>query len=106
MNMVSQRYFYRTTELINTAFDLLAGRAWSVHLKDIRWDYPHLMLKWDEVDIGDGVTDYDTLLKQLSELPADTTCFCEHMREERDYALSFCRLHYLARKAGVSFARR
>jgi len=50
--------------------------------------------------------DYETFLKRLAELPADTTCYCEHMREERDYALNFARLHRLAEKAGVRFLPR
>jgi sugar phosphate isomerase/epimerase len=106
MNMVNQRYFYNTTELINTTFDLLAGRVASVHLKDIRCDFTHMFLKWDEVRIGEGVMDYDTFLRRLATLPADTPCFCEHFSNEGDYAISFARLHHLAAKAGVRFLRR
>ena len=106
MNMVDQAHFYRTTHLINTTFDLLSDRVASVHLKDIRCDYSHMFLKWDEVYIGDGVMDYDTYLKRLSALPPDTPCYCEHMPEEKDYALNFARLHYLAEKNGVGFLRR
>ena len=65
-----------------------------------------MFLKWDEVYIGDGVMDYETYLKRLSELPPDTPCYCEHLREERDYALNFARLHRLADKTGVRFLRR
>ena len=106
MNMVSQATFYDTTGLINRTFDLLAEDVASVHLKDVRWDFEHMFLKWDEVHIGDGVMDYQTLLKRLSELPPDMPCFCEHMAEERDYALNFARLHHQARKAGAQFLRR
>jgi len=106
MNMVDQAHFFNTTELINKTFDLLADKVASVHLKDIAEDYTHMFLKWDEVYIGDGVMDYDTYLKRLAQLPADTPCYCEHMPEERDYALCFARLHHLAEKAGVKFLRR
>jgi sugar phosphate isomerase/epimerase len=106
MNMVSQRYYDDTTALINKTFDLLSDRVASVHLKDIRCDPAHMFLKWDEVNIGDGVMDYETFLKRLSRLPADTTCFCEHMAEERDYALNFARLHHIAGKVGVRFLKR
>ena len=58
------------------------------------------------VTIGDGVMDYDTYLKRLAQLPPDTPCYCEHMAEERDYALNFARLHHLAGKAGVHFQKR
>jgi sugar phosphate isomerase/epimerase len=106
MNMVSHETFYDTTDLIRRTFDLLAEDVASVHLKDVRWDFEHMFLKWDEVHIGDGVMDYQTLLKRISELPADTSCFCEHMTEERDYALNFSRLHHLANQAGRRFLRR
>ena len=106
MNLVNQEYFYNTTALINKTFDLLADAVASVHVKDVGCDYSHMFLKWDEVNIGDGVMDYETYLRRLAELPPDTPCYCEHMAEERDYALNFARLHHLAQKAGVSFLRR
>ncbi len=106
MNLVSQKYFYKTTELIDRTFDLLANTVASVHLKDIRCDHRHMFLKWDEVHIGDGVMDYATYLKHLSQLPSDTPCFCEHMSEESDYVLNFSRLHDLAAEVGLRFLRR
>ena len=106
MNMVSQRTYYRTTELIHETLDLLADKVASVHLKDVRCDPGHMFLKWDEVHIGDGVMDYHTYLTRLAELPPDTPCFCEHLPAEADYALNFSRLHHLASKAGVQFLRR
>lgn len=106
MNMVSQRNFFNTTDLISRTFDLLADKIVSVHLKDIQCDFRNTFLKYDEVFIGDGVMDYDTYLKRLAELSPNMPCYCEHMDEERDYALSFARLHHLAGKAGVRFLRR
>lgn len=106
MNLVNQASFYNTTDLINRTFDLLADVVASVHVKDIRCDFTHMFLKWDEVYIGDGVMDYQTYLQRLAELPPDTSCYCEHMSEERDYALCFSRLHELAAKAGVRFLPR
>jgi sugar phosphate isomerase/epimerase len=106
MNLVSQANFYHTTELINTTFDLLADKVFAVHLKDIRHDPKHMFLKWDEVRIGEGVMDYDTYLKRLARLPADTPCFCEHFSDEADYITNFATLHQLAAKAGTGFLRR
>jgi sugar phosphate isomerase/epimerase len=85
---------------------MLADTVASVHLKDIRCDSGHMFLKWDEVYIGDGEMDYETFLKHLANLAPDTPCYCEHMQEERDYALCFARLHHLAEKAGTQFLRR
>lgn len=106
MNMVNQDNYFKTGELINKTFDLLSDRAFSVHLKDIRCDPDHEFYKLDEVYIGDGVIDYDTFLKRLSKLTADTPCYCEHLDLEAEYALNFSRLHYIADKAGLSFKRR
>lgn len=106
MNLINHKYFYNTKELIIKTFKLLKDYIVSVHLKDISWDYEHMFLKWDEVNIGDGVMDYETYLKNLAQLHIDTPCYCEHWIEEKEYALNFSRLHYLAKKAGVEFMRR
>ncbi|MCZ7648895.1 MAG: sugar phosphate isomerase/epimerase [Planctomycetota bacterium] len=106
MNMVSQPYFYNTSELIRKTFDLLAPDVVSVHLKDVRWDHRHLFLKWDEVLIGDGVLDYGAYLTRLGALPPDTPCYCEHLKTEAEYAENFARAHAQARKAGVRFLTR
>ncbi len=106
MNMVDQRSFFNTTDLINRTFDLLTDQIVCVHLKDIRCDHPHMFLKWDEVYIGDGVLDYDTYLKRLNSLSPNTPCYCEHLPDERDYALNIARVKHLAQKAGVLFVPR
>jgi sugar phosphate isomerase/epimerase len=106
MNMVSQRSYFHTTELIDTTFKLLSPYIRGVHLKDIRWDWKYLFLKFDEVLIGDGVLDYPTLLRHLSKLPADTPTLCEHLETEGEYAINFSRLHKLARDNDLSFVRR
>ena len=106
MNLVSHATYYKTTELIEETFDLLADSVACVHLKDIRIDHTHMFLKMDEVNIGDGVLDYDTYLERLSALHPDMPCFCEHLPAERDYAVNFARLHRLAEKSGKRFKRR
>jgi len=105
MNVVSQSSFYNTTALIERTFDLLADVAVSAHLKDVQCDHRHMFLKYDEVNIGDGVMDYQTYLTRLAALPPDLPCYCEHMAEERDYALNFARLHHLAASLLFSFRR-
>jgi sugar phosphate isomerase/epimerase len=106
MNMVSQRSFHDTTGLVHRTFDLLSERIASVHLKDLRWDFEHMMLKWDEVLVGDGVLDYGALLGRLADLEADLTCCCEHLRSEAEYETNFARIHETARRAGVRFLPR
>lgn len=106
MNMVSQDNYFNTTELINLTFDRLSNKIISVHLKDVRCDGQYMMLKYDEVMIGDGVLDYPTFLNRLSELPEDITCFCEHLSSEEEYADNFNRLHDLADSIGLGFKKR
>ena len=106
MNMVDQQTYFKTTELIHQTFDLLADRAWSVHLKDVHWDPGFMFIKMDEVLVGDGVMDYDTLLKRLAKLPEDQPCYCEHLKSEEAYIENFKRVHERAEKAGVRFKRR
>src|SRR5262249_26245677 len=106
MNMVSPDTYFHTTELIETTFDLLADDIGSVHLKDVYWDPTHMLMKLDEVLIGDGVLDYETLLRHLAALDGDLTCYCEHLPAESLYAVSFERLHRLADEGGTPFIRR
>jgi len=107
MNMVSQRTYYRTTELINRTFDLLADKVVSVHLKDIRLTRgPGDFLAMKEVRIGEGVMDYATYLRRLADLPPDLPCYCEHLSREADYALNFARLYRIAEQVGVAFLPR
>ena len=107
MNMVSQMDYYRTTDLIDRTFDLLAERVFSVHLKDVLFTRgPGDFMAFKEVLIGDGSMDYETYLRRLADLPADTPCYCEHLATEADYALNFARLHHIAKAVGASFAAR
>ncbi|MBM4438074.1 MAG: sugar phosphate isomerase/epimerase [Actinobacteria bacterium] len=106
VNMISRSDFFNTTGLIDRTFALLADRVHSVHMKDLRWDPTHLIQKWDEVLVGEGVLDHTAYLTRVATLPPDTPCYCEHLADERDYALNFARLHHLAAKSGVRFLRR
>ena len=107
MNMVHQSTYYDTTDLINRTFDLLADRVFSVHLKDVCFTRgPGDFFSMKEVRIGEGVMDYETYVRRLVDLPADTPCYCEHLPNEADYALNFARLHHIAQKVGAGFLPR
>ena len=105
-SMIDCNSFYKTTDLIHSAIDLLEDKILSIVLKDIKWDFHHTSIKWDEVPAGDGVMDFDTLIKRISRLPEDIPCLCEHLSAEKDYAENFRRLHALAGQAGISFKKR
>jgi sugar phosphate isomerase/epimerase len=106
MNMVDQRSYFDTTALIARSFELLAGRIASVHLKDVRCVPDHLMLRYDEVMIGEGVMDYDTYLHHVAGLGEDIGCFTEHFKTEADYNRSTDLAHAAAERAGLGFKRR
>lgn len=106
MNMIDQDHIFRTTEYINETFDLLAPYVGGVHFKDLAWDWKHMFLKFDEVLIGDGVMDYTTYVRRVSELDGDVACFCEHLKAEGDFAINFARLHKIAADLGTHFKRR
>lgn len=106
MNMVDQAHYYSTTDLINETFDLLEPYIGGVHFKDVRWDWHHMLLKFDEVLIGDGILDYHTYLSRAAKLDPEITCYCEHLESEGDYAVNFARLHRMVRELGTGFLTR
>jgi sugar phosphate isomerase/epimerase len=106
MNMVDQAGYLDTTSLIDRTFDLLADHVVSVHLKDVLCDPGHLMLKYDEVLIGEGVMDYETYMKRLAGLDEDVPCYTEHLPGEQAYIDNTRRAHAAAERVGVAFRRR
>jgi sugar phosphate isomerase/epimerase len=105
-NMISHQDFFNTTDLVHRTFAALRPHMVSVHLKDIAWPVSPLGLKWEEVNFGEGVMDFDAYLRQISTLDPDISCFCEHFPTLEEYALNFARVHDLAAHAGTSFIRR
>ena len=106
VNMISQQRYYHTTELVHEAFDLLETYIGGIHIKDLLLDWKHMLLKFDEVQIGDGVVDHAALLERAAKLDPNMSCFTEHLATEAEYAISFARLHFLADRVGSPFVRR
>ena len=107
MNMVDQYHYYRTTELVEQTFDLLGHYVGGVHFKDLLWDWHHMLLKLDEVPVGQGVIDYPAYVGRVAQLGIDDLCcFVEHFPTEEEYATSFARLHEIAGELGVPFLPR
>jgi hypothetical protein len=65
-----------------------------------------MVMKWDEVLVGDGVMDYAAYLTGLAALDPDLACFCEHLPTEADYAGNFARVQAAAGRAGLAFLPR
>ncbi len=106
MNMIHQDTYFKTGEVINRAFDLLSDFVVSVHAKDLRWDYRHLMIKIDEVAAGEGVMDYETFLSRLDELDPNMPVYTEHWKTEEQWLHGIDCLHKMAEKYGRKFLRR
>jgi sugar phosphate isomerase/epimerase len=106
MNYFSPFNYFESTSVISAVIDHFGDDIISCHMKDILWDHKSFFLYLKEVMIGDGVMDYDTYLKKLSELGRDVTCFCEHLPSEEKYLENIARLHQLAEKNGLSFNTR
>lgn len=60
----------------------------------------------DEVCIGDGVLDYDTLLLRLQQLDIDVTIYLEHFQTRQEFITALSRLEKVAYRVGVRFLRR
>jgi sugar phosphate isomerase/epimerase len=106
VNMVGRRTYFDTAGLAARTFDLLSDRIVGAHLKDLRWDPSHMIVKWDEVPVGDGVLDHAAVLAGLARLTDDLACFCEHLGTTTEYEKAFARLHDVAAAAGSRFVRR
>lgn len=106
VNMVGRRTYFDTADLAARTFALLSDRIVGAHLKDLRWDPSHMIVKWDEVLVGDGVLDHAAVLAGLAQLDEDLACFCEHLGTTTEYEMAFARLHDIAAAAGVRFAQR
>jgi sugar phosphate isomerase/epimerase len=106
VNMVDRRSYFGTAELAARTFELLADRIVGAHLKDLHWDHRHMIVKWDEVLVGDGVVDQRAVLAGLSRLDPDLACFCEHLATQADYETAFGRLHEAAAGVGARFLPR
>lgn len=106
VNMVSRRSYFDTAGLAARTLALLSERIVGAHLKDLRWDHTHMIVKWDEVLVGDGVFDQGAYLRGLAGLDPDLACFCEHLATDTEYETSFSRLRAIAADAGVRFVRR
>lgn len=105
-NMIEPGNFFKSGELVRTAFSLLKPHIVSVHLKDLIWPVSPLGLRWEETNLGEGAIDFGTYFDHVSALDDDMTCFCEHFQSEEAYAENFARAHALAGRSGHVFLKR
>jgi len=106
MNMHSIQDVYRSEQLIDEAFDLLADDVAAVHVKDIRWNTEPNILSLEEVLPGDGSMDYDRYVQRLDELPDDVPVFTEHWETDEEFVETIHRIHDIAERNGIEFVDR
>jgi sugar phosphate isomerase/epimerase len=102
VNMVNspERYF-RNSDLIQDAVEILGAHIRSCHAKDILLR-DHLTVHLDEVQPGLGALDYRAFLRQLSRCDPDMPLMLEHLPGEADYNAAAEHLRRIARDMSLS----
>lgn len=106
MNMHSIQDVYRSRQLIDEAFDLLAADVASVHAKDIYLNPDHGILQLEEVLPEDGSMDYDRYVQRLDELPDDVAVFTEHWETNEEFVETMHRLRTIAERNDIELIDR
>ena len=78
-NQISFETYFRTSELINEGFDLLADDIMACHAKDCLITPDRMTAYLNEVTAGTGVQDYETYLTRISRLKKPVTLIIEHI---------------------------
>ncbi|MBN1290373.1 MAG: sugar phosphate isomerase/epimerase [Candidatus Latescibacteria bacterium] len=81
-NMMNTATYYRSTELVNTCFDLLGEDISYAHCKDVLWK-PEMLPAFEWVVVGTGTMDYETYLTRLSQLKQTRPLFLEFLPAEK-----------------------
>jgi sugar phosphate isomerase/epimerase len=99
-NMMHPGVYFRSTELLNTCFDLLGEDIVCAHAKDHQWRSMVPGLSEGHV-LGTGIMDYEVFLAQLSRMKYPRCLLIEHLREAEMYEQSHQFLKDTAAKIGV-----
>ena len=99
-NMMYAGVAYRTTELINKCFDMLADQISYIHAKDIVWSSMLPGLEWTMN--GTGLFDYETFLVRISRLKEPKPMYIEFLKTPEEYAEARRNVLNIAREVGVT----
>lgn len=99
-NMMNMTTYYRSTEIVNTCFELLGEDICYAHCKDVKLK-PDMLPAFEWVVVGTGTMDYEQYLARLSRLKATRALFLEFLPtdkypEAKKYVLA------TAKKVGVT----
>jgi sugar phosphate isomerase/epimerase len=99
-NMFHPGVYFRSTELLNTCFELLGEDIVCAHAKDISWTsmVPGLA---EGIILGEGVMDYGVYLTHLSRMKYPRCLLIEHLRGAEMYEKSHEFVKTTAARLGV-----
>lgn len=97
-NMLDPGLVFRTTELLNLCFDLLADDICYCHSKDVQWNNMLPGLEW--VVPGTGVMDYETYLVRMSRLKEPRPLYIEFLPADQ-YPIARKNIEDAAKRVGV-----
>ena len=100
--MSSPARLYNNGVVIDECFTKLGRWIVSCHAKDLQWG-PGVQVNIQEVIPGTGLIDYNTYLRDLSQLPVDAPLMLEHLRDEGQYTKGRQYIQGVARSLGLSF---
>ncbi len=99
-NMLNTATYYRTTELVNTCFDLLGENIMYGHAKDVFWKQ-EMLPTFEWVVAGTGCMDFETYLVRLSRMKYPRALYLEFLpREQYPEAKQY--IEQTAKKVGVT----
>jgi L-ribulose-5-phosphate 3-epimerase len=102
VNIVTLDHYFDTSRLITECFDRFGDKILLIHLKDALLTpepYPYHI---GEVVVGDGVMDYESLLKLLANRALQASMMVEHLHSERDIERALTHMRSIAGKVGVN----
>ena len=102
-NILNPLSLYDSGTLIDDAFDRLGSRVVNVHAKDAAPRNVPLIVHLEEQPAGQGVLDYERLLRRAASLPEWTCVVIEHLTDYGQVAEVRRFLMESAAKAGVRF---
>lgn len=103
--VMTPRTYWNNAALIRECFDKLGPWLTSCHAKDVVNVHHTASLEFAEVQIGEGVLDYRTYLRELDRLPMEVPLMLEHLHDA-EYSAARDRIFAVGDEIGVHFANR
>ena len=93
---------YNNSEVIHECFTKLGPWIKSCHAKDLKWG-PGVQVSIQETIPGTGIIDYETYLRDLSQLPGEAPLMLEHLHTEQEYTQGREYIQSVTKSLGLSY---